>query len=523
MFDRVRSRFSAKLILLIGLVFIIPVATSLVTVHLTSKASLARFDQVLSQSEREKNGLIKEIFPRAVPQEIADPHGALLLLKDYENRRTFGLFMSLVVISLALAGIVILLSMLILKRGMLSLHELAGAAKRIGEGDFAVGLKARSRDEFAELVAAFRMMGERLKETTVSRDFLNGAIESMPAAVFTIDDSGRVTTWNRQAALLTGIGALAAVGCDVKEFSDVIGPPLSDLEIPSVGREAVVRPRNGGEKIVSRGADYLTGGDGRRDSVIVTFVDITAQKELERDLVIAKERAEESSRLRSEFLANMSHEIRTPLNGILGLAEVMAEDESDAEKKSNLESIRQCGRNLLHLINEILELSKLEARKLILHPAIVPIADVIREATATISVECKRKGIALKVEIAGDVPKVIEADSHKLVRVLVNLLGNALKFTERGFINLRAANYSGERPGNLIFEVSDTGVGIPRERQQHIFESFVEAEEYMKRSGAGTGLGLAISRKLVTLMGGDIWLSSEPREGSVFSFTIKAC
>lgn len=520
MLRALHSRFSAKLVLLISLVFLIPVVTALVTIKVTSTQSLNRFDAVLSGSGSERDGLIKEIFPQSAPSDVADSGRVLKFIRDYEHRRTFGLFMSLIVISVALAGVVLLLSMLIMKRGMLSLHELSLAAGRVGEGDFRIDLKPRSRDEFADLVKAFGTMARRLKETTVSRDFYNQAIESMPAAVFTVDGEGLVTTWNRQASELTGLSSRETVGREIGELEPVVGRPPVEGEIPFFNREAVVRTKNGRQRIVSKGVDYLYGRDGSKAGTIETFVDVSEQKALERELVIAKERAEESSRLRSEFLANMSHEIRTPLNGILGLAEMLAEEEKDADRRDNLKTIRRCGQSLLHMINEILELSKLEAGRMILYPAVAVTSDVVQEAISTIEVACAKKGLALSVNIEEGVPQAIEVDSRKLVQILVNLLGNAVKFTERGSVSLKVAPWRGDRRGDLLFEVLDTGVGIAPERSQQIFESFVQGEAHLARQSEGTGLGLAIARKLVGLMGGEIWLNSEEGRGSSFLFTI---
>lgn len=521
MLERLHRRFSTKLIFLISLAFLIPVITALITIKVTSSYSLKRFDQVLSEPGANRELLIKEIFPKLEASEVADPDRVLAFLRDYEHRRTFGLFMSLMVISVALAGVVLLLSMLIMKRGMLSLGELAAAAEKVGEGDFRVDLEPRSHDEFAEMVVAFRTMARRLQETTVSRDFYNHAIESMPAAVFTVDGGGAVTTWNRQAELLTGLAARETVGRLIADFETVVGRPATAEEVPFFGRESVVRARDGRQRIVSRGVDFLVDRGGANAGLIETFVDISEQKAMERELVVARDRAEESSRLRSEFLANMSHEIRTPLNGILGLAEMLAEDEKDPERKENLKTIRQCGQNLLHLINEILELSKLEAGRMILHPAVVVTADVVHEAASTIEIACAKKGIAFTSAIDPGVPSTIEVDNHKLVQILVNLLGNAVKFTERGSIVLRIAPWRGQRRGDLLFEVTDSGIGIPLDRQQQIFESFVQAEGHHARQSEGTGLGLAIARKLVVLMGGELWLVSEEGKGSVFSFTIE--
>jgi len=514
-----RRKFSTKVIVLIGLVFIIPVITSLATLLLTSRASLNDFDLAL-KSNAQTSAMVDRIFPQIPNERIGDPRSLIQNLREYEERRTFGLFVGLIVISFALAGVVGLLSLLILKRGMLSLRELSLASARVGEGDLEVSPISWSQDEFADLTEAFKTMTSRLKETMVSRDFYNHVLESMPAAVFTVDREDIITTWNPQAAELTELPPSQTIGRSIKEFEDVIGNPIDRSLLPIFGRESAIRVRDGQQRIVSKGVDFLYDHSGNRNGVIETFIDISEQKKLERELVIAKERAEESSRLRSEFLANMSHEIRTPLNGIMGLAEVMGDCEADPEKRSNLGIINQCGKNLLHLINEILELSKLEAGKMILNPAIISIAEVVHNATATLAVSCDKKGLELRIAVSDDLPDTIETDGHKLTQILINLLGNSLKFTEKGYIRLCVAGYRGERAGDLRFSIEDTGCGISQDRLTSIFESFVQAEGHLKRGGDGTGLGLTITKKLVGLMGGDIWIESEVGSGTIFNFTI---
>lgn len=522
MLPGIKNKFSTKLIFLIGLVFIIPVATALFTLKMTSKASLNRFDRALAQTSEEHKTLIKEIFPRLAPEQIADASSAMRLLREYEERRTFGLFMSLIVISVALAAVVVLLSMLILKRAMLSLGELAGACARVGEGDFDISIKPRSHDEFAGLVSTFGGMAKNLKEITVSRDFYNHAMESLPAAVFTLDEDSKITTWNKKAAQLTSVSAAEITGKLFQTLNDIFGELTKTANTPLFGREFVIRPRCGGQKVVSLSIDRLLDRGGKSVGTIAAFIDISEQKKMEGELVVAKERAEESSRLRSEFLANMSHEIRTPLNGILGLAQLLEEEEKDDEKRSHLARISQCGANLLHIINEILELSKIEAGKMVLHTTVVATEDIIREAVSTIEVECGKKGLDLKVDISPKIPPTLEVDNYKLVQILVNLLGNSLKFTKEGFIRLSGGTYRGSHRGNILFEVKDSGVGIPKDRQPLIFESFVQAQPHLTKTTDGTGLGLAISKKLVELMGGDIWFESEEEKGSVFSFTIES-
>jgi len=248
--------------------------------------------------------------------------------------------------------------------------------------------------------------------------------------------------------------------------------------------------------------------------------DIAPLSEKLRTAEQARERAERISRLRSEFFANMSHEIRTPLNGILGLADTLAVDEKDPDRLASLKTIKRSGENLLHLINEILDLSKLEAGRMVLHPSAVSISDLVREAASTIEVACQRKGLDLSVDISSNIPATIDTDGHKLVRVLINLLGNALKFTDSGTIRVKVGRYDGERNGDFIFEIADAGRGIPIGRKEHIFESFVQVNMDDGYREDGTGLGLPIARKLVELMGGEIWLESELGKGSKFFFTI---
>ncbi len=517
---RFQRRFSTKLILLIGLCFLIPVVTSLAMLAATSRAGVAQLDQVLSRPEPEQHDFLSGIFPQS-EHHITGFTDVITLLREYERRRGYGLFSSMTVISVALAGVVILISMLLLKRAMGSLKELSAAASQVGDGNFEVAPVSRSNDEFAQLTDAFRLMTQRLRETVVLRDYFNQVIESMPVAVFTADNDGRLRTWNRQAEELTGISAVDALGRSAEKFVEAIGRlPTPHEQLPFFGREAVIRPRAGGQRIVSKAMDALYDRGGHPVGIIGTMVDITEQKELQRQLTLAKERAEESSRLRSEFLANMSHEIRTPLNGILGLTETLIDEEGNAERRQVLTSISQCGRNLLHLINETLELSKLEAGKMVLHASTIGTRELLREASAAIEVACRKKGLQFDLQISPELSVTIEADRHKLLQVLLNLLGNAVKYTEQGFIRLTAEPYQGERLGTILFTIEDSGIGIPPDRQQQIFESFTQGENHLTRGNDGTGLGLAIARKLIALMGGEIWLASEPGRGSSFCFTI---
>ncbi|HPW45943.1 MAG TPA: HAMP domain-containing sensor histidine kinase [bacterium] len=227
-------------------------------------------------------------------------------------------------------------------------------------------------------------------------------------------------------------------------------------------------------------------------------------------------------RMKSEFFTNMSHEMKTPLAGIIGLSEELESSESNEERKHSLGIIRKSGQNMLHLVNEVLDLFRLESGRMVLHPSHVNIADIVEEAAATVRTQCAEKGVELKVVISDDLRKVVNADGHKLSRVLINLLSNAQKCTERGSILLEAASNRSSKRGDIIFSVKDSGSGISSERINDIVRGIsISSEINSKQGEEGTGLGLPISVGLVSLMGGELWVESEVGRGSSFYFTIK--
>ncbi len=280
------------------------------------------------------------------------------------------------------------------------------------------------------------------------------------------------------------------------------------------------RAKNGSFYWVDTTIVPLAGPNGKPSQYIAIRTDITSRKQTEEALIVAKDSAESASRAKSEFLATMSHEIRTPMNGVLGFTNLLLDTPLNPEQRNYTRTIKSSGESLLGLINEILDISKIEAGKLILEPLLLDFAEILQGVTGLMSAQAREKGVDLSVDYPEHLPRKLVADPCRLHQVLFNLIGNALKFTERGSVTVRVSATENAEPLQLRVEVTDTGVGIPKDKQVHLFQKFTQADSSTTRRFGGSGLGLAISKHLIELMGGQVGMESDPGRGSTFWFTL---
>ncbi|WP_309604402.1 ATP-binding protein [Phenylobacterium sp.] len=356
--------------------------------------------------------------------------------------------------------------------------------------------------------------------------YTRSLIESNIDALMTTDPSGIITDVNKQMEALTGCTRDELIGAPFKDcFTD---PARAEAGIKQVLAEKSVtdyeltaRARDGKQTVVSYNATTFYDRSRTLKGVFAAARDVTEAKRVQVELQQAKAAAESASRTKSDFLASMSHEIRTPMNAIMGIADLLAKTALTPEQDKFVQIFRRSGDNLLNLINDILDLSKVEASQLDLERTGFSLSDHLEKVMEMVAPRAQEKALTLVCEIAPGVSNDLVGDPTRLRQVLLNLLGNAIKFTGAGSVSLRVEpDADGAVPTALRFTVTDTGIGIADDKLDRVFERFTQADSSTTRRFGGSGLGLTISRRLVELMGGRIWVESEIDQGSLFAFAV---
>jgi two-component system sensor histidine kinase/response regulator len=374
-----------------------------------------------------------------------------------------------------------------------------------------------------------RRMEER--ETRRTKQFLENIVENLPISVFIKDASDlRMVLYNRVSRELMGYSLEEMIGKNDYDFfpkeeadffTTMDRQTLAGRELLDIPEERI-QTKSRGERILHTRKIPILDEDGKPIYLLGISEDITAQKEADAELRRAKATAEIANRAKSEFLANMSHEIRTPMNGVIGMVNLLLDTSLSQEQRDFAETVRVSADALLTIINDILDFSKIEAGKLTFETLDFDVREAVETALELLAERAEGKGLELASLVHTEVPPALRGDPGRLRQILMNLIGNAIKFTQQGevFVNVECVEET-ETHAVLKFEVSDTGIGIDDDTQKKLFQPFVQADGSMTRRYGGTGLGLAISRQLIEMMGGTVFLRSKVGFGSTFGFNAR--
>ena len=379
-----------------------------------------------------------------------------------------------------------------------------------------------------------RQMKEYYEMLERERERLDVTLHSIGDGIIILDLNAKVKTINATAEELTGWKQHEAINKSLDQIFKIIDKKTGNIiDSPfritietgikhGLKKDTILVSKTGEERFISASCSPIKEKNNNIIGVILVFRDVTRIRKTEEQLEMAKEAAEVASQAKSEFLANMSHEIRTPLNGIIGMIDLTFLTDLTPEQKENLSIVKKCVELLMNIINDILDISKIEAKKLTLSDTVFDIRELIREIINTNLFNAHEKNLELFYEIDENIPKNLFGDPYRLQQVLNNLIGNGLKFTEKGFVKLRVEQK--EMVNNqitILFSIIDTGIGIAEDKMYKLFRSFSQVDGSITRKYGGAGLGLSISKKIIEMMDGKIWVESTVGKGSTFYFTAK--
>ncbi|MFZ6009719.1 MAG: ATP-binding protein [Bacteroidota bacterium] len=380
-----------------------------------------------------------------------------------------------------------------------------------------------------EQLKGINNLAQELKRTTVSRDYMDSICRGVVDILFVLNSDMAVQDSNQAATRILLFPKRELLNNPIYNFLTNDSAVLlqnamthlqhtyrSNVYLQFYDRQQNIIP-------TSCTISVLTGDDQKESGVLLIAKDITQLKKAEEDLIRAKEKAETANKAKSVFLATMSHEIRTPLNGIIGMTGLLSQTTLTPEQRQFCDIIVNCSENLLTIINDILDFSKIESSKFEIEHKEFDLRNCVEDVLKSVAPRIFEKGLQLKCGIKEDVPINITGDCARLKQVLANLVGNAIKFTDKGEIAVNAAMKANKNDSPEVeFKVTDTGIGIPADKMEFLFKAFSQIDSFTTRKQGGMGLGLAICKKLVGLMGGTIGVESVPGKGTTFWFTVAA-
>ncbi len=443
---------------------------------------------------------------------------------------------SLLLLFIIIMGSIFLMQEKIFRKPLANLQQ---AITNIEKGNFASELPDLNRsDEIGELTRAFNHMQNSLMHSqlalesslqtvTESKTRYKSVINNIIDGIIIINKQGEILSCNLKVLEIFGYQEEELINHKINMLMPASDSNAHDgymsnytttgeATIIGIGRELKGMRKDGSTFPIDLGINQIKV---KQESQFVGIIrDITERKKIEQTLITSREQAEAASKAKSEFLAMMSHELRTPLNGVIGMAQLMRDGKLDSEQLEHLDIINDSSHALLTIIDDILDLTKMESGYLKIKPEIFNLEELIEAIQTLLSPQVKDKGLSLSVELASNCPRLVIGDAGRIRQVLLNLLGNAIKFTERGSVTLSLKCDSLKEEGltTLTIYITDTGIGISDEDQERLFQLFTQIDSSSTRKYSGTGLGLAISKQLVNQMGGEITLQSTPGEGSTF-------